>query len=87
MWDWQSLQPTSTDNQFYKFCDALEVKNGANAPAKGWGPDHALQAWGNFWTDGGYLKRRKLSTTVAKFQANDSCQSAVAIRLSKLVLN
>jgi pimeloyl-ACP methyl ester carboxylesterase len=57
LWDWQSLQPTSTNNQFYAFCDALEVKDGVSAPAEGWGLDHALQAWGNLWTNGGYLKR------------------------------
>ncbi|KAF9450668.1 hypothetical protein P691DRAFT_809949 [Macrolepiota fuliginosa MF-IS2] len=58
LWDWQSLQPTSGNNtEFFKFCDALEVKNGVSAPAEGWGLDHALQAWGNHWTTGGYLAR------------------------------
>jgi hypothetical protein len=72
---------------FYAFCDALEVKDGVNAPAEGWGLDHTLQAWGNLWTNGGYLNRRKFSTTVVKFQANDSYQFAVVIRQSMLALN
>ncbi|KAF9535134.1 serine carboxypeptidase S28-domain-containing protein [Crepidotus variabilis] len=56
LWDWQSLSVTSGPNTtFYHFCDALETKNGKVAGADGWGVDHALQAWGKFWTDG-YLK-------------------------------
>jgi hypothetical protein len=51
LWDWQSIQPDSGSNtEFRKFCDALEVKNGVSAPAAGWGLDHALNAWGNYWT-------------------------------------
>ena len=51
LWDWQSLSPDSgPGQQFFEFCDALEVKNGVSAPASGWGLDHALQAWGNYWT-------------------------------------
>ncbi|KAK7470336.1 hypothetical protein VKT23_001765 [Stygiomarasmius scandens] len=53
LWDWQSLQPTSGPNaQFFQFCDTLEVLpyNGAVAPAEGFGLDHALNAWGNYWT-------------------------------------
>ncbi|KAF7775751.1 hypothetical protein Agabi119p4_4144 [Agaricus bisporus var. burnettii] len=57
LWDWQSLQPTSQNSLFYEFCDALEVKDGVSASAEGWGLEHALQAWGNFWTEGGYLQR------------------------------
>ncbi|KIK54084.1 hypothetical protein GYMLUDRAFT_232374 [Collybiopsis luxurians FD-317 M1] len=50
MLDWQFLQPASGPGQrFFEFCDALEVKNGVNAPASGWGLDHALIAWGSFW--------------------------------------
>ncbi|KAG5648817.1 hypothetical protein DXG03_000166 [Asterophora parasitica] len=50
LWDWQSLQPTTGPNgQFYKFCDALEVKDGKNAPASGWGLDHALKAWSSYF--------------------------------------
>ncbi|KIM46447.1 hypothetical protein M413DRAFT_314906 [Hebeloma cylindrosporum] len=50
LWDWQSLQITSgAGSQFYRFCDALEVKDGQQAPANGWGLDHALAAWGNYW--------------------------------------
>ncbi|KAI0365894.1 peptidase S28 [Pilatotrama ljubarskyi] len=47
---WQDLQPDSGPGaDFYTFCDALEVKNGVSAGPSGWGLDHALQAWGNFW--------------------------------------
>lgn len=50
LWDWQSLQPTTGPGAlFYKFCDALEVKNGTNAPASGWGLDHALPAWAAYF--------------------------------------
>ncbi|KXN92345.1 Putative serine protease K12H4.7 [Leucoagaricus sp. SymC.cos] len=58
LWDWQSLQPTSGANtQFRNFCDTLEVKDGVSAPATGRGLAHALQAWGDLWTKGGYLQR------------------------------
>ena len=58
LWDWQSLQPDSgPGQQFFNFCDALEVKNGAVAPAGGWGLDHALTAWGNYWTSTYYSIR------------------------------
>ncbi|KAF9556830.1 hypothetical protein CPC08DRAFT_74131 [Agrocybe pediades] len=50
MWDWQSLQVTTgPGGQFFKFCDALEVKDGVSAPASGFGLDHALAAWGAYW--------------------------------------
>ncbi|KAI0787192.1 peptidase S28 [Irpex lacteus] len=50
LWDWQSLSPaTGTEGGFFKFCDALEVKNGQAASASGWGLTHALQAWGSYW--------------------------------------
>ncbi|TCD70022.1 hypothetical protein EIP91_005274, partial [Steccherinum ochraceum] len=49
--DWQALTPaTGPNGKFYQFCDALEVKNGVNAPAGGWGLNHALQAWSNFFS-------------------------------------
>jgi hypothetical protein len=58
--DWQSLQPDSgSGTMFYKFCDALEVKNGVSAPASGWGVDHALSAWGKFFS-GNYTQMRAL---------------------------
>ncbi|RDB19887.1 putative extracellular serine carboxypeptidase [Hypsizygus marmoreus] len=50
LWDWQSLQPTSGPGaQFYRFCDALEVKDGVSAPASGWGLEHALAAWSSYF--------------------------------------
>ncbi|OBZ67049.1 putative serine protease K12H4.7 [Grifola frondosa] len=52
LWDWQSLQPYSGPSAlFFKFCDALEVKNGVSAGPDGWGVEHALQAWGSYWTN------------------------------------
>jgi len=57
LWDWQSLQPTSGPKaQFYQFCDALEVKDGQNAPATGWGLDHALAAWGSYFKNTYYSR-------------------------------
>ncbi|RPD60565.1 peptidase S28 [Lentinus tigrinus ALCF2SS1-7] len=50
LWDWQSLHPASGGGIFFDFCDALEVKDGVSADEKGWGADHAIQAWGSFWT-------------------------------------
>jgi hypothetical protein len=44
----QSLQTGESDQSFYEFCDALEVKNGVSASAAGWGLDHALDAYGNY---------------------------------------
>jgi hypothetical protein len=37
--------------QFYSFCDALEVKDGVQAPENGWGGEHAVNAWGSYWRD------------------------------------
>lgn len=52
LWDWQSLQVTSgAGTQFYRFCDALEIKDGVHAPASGFGLEHALAAWGTYWRD------------------------------------
>jgi hypothetical protein len=57
LWDWQSIQPTTGSlGVFGQFCDALEVKNGTNAPASGFGVQHALTAWGNFWTTSYYAQ-------------------------------
>lgn len=58
LWDWQSLQITSgPGSQFFKFCDALEVKSGQVAPAGGWGLDHALPTWAAYFKNT-YLRRR-----------------------------
>ncbi|KAJ7167611.1 serine carboxypeptidase S28-domain-containing protein [Mycena filopes] len=51
LWDWQGLSLSiGPGAQFFNFCDALEVKNGVNAPAAGWGLDHALSAWSSYWS-------------------------------------
>ncbi|KAJ8697118.1 hypothetical protein PTI98_006924 [Pleurotus ostreatus] len=53
LWDWQALQITSGPNTaFRRFCDALEVKDGESAPESGWGLEHALKAWGDYWKNG-----------------------------------
>ncbi|KAF8520564.1 serine carboxypeptidase S28-domain-containing protein [Gautieria morchelliformis] len=50
LWDWQNLQPYVGPNAtFFQSCDAIEVKNGVNAPATGWGLNHALSAWGSYF--------------------------------------
>ncbi|KAJ8495909.1 hypothetical protein ONZ45_g12654 [Pleurotus djamor] len=56
LWDWQALQVTSGPNAaFFRFCDALEVKDGVSAPESGWGLEHALSAWGAYWKNS-YLR-------------------------------
>lgn len=46
LWTWQSQQPnTGPGGAFYQFCDALEVKNGVQASATGWGVTNAVSAW------------------------------------------
>lgn len=58
------MAPTSgQDASFFQFCDALEVKDGVSAPATGWGLDHALEAWGSYWTST-YLKSSKCVSDV-----------------------
>ncbi|TFY59436.1 hypothetical protein EVG20_g7795 [Dentipellis fragilis] len=50
LWDWQKLSPLSGPGSlFFQFCDALEVKDGKNAPASGWGVEHAVNAWGTYF--------------------------------------
>ncbi|KIK48996.1 hypothetical protein CY34DRAFT_429555 [Suillus luteus UH-Slu-Lm8-n1] len=50
LWDWQNLDlDLGPGLLFYQFCDALEVKDGVNAGPGGWGLDHAIKSWGNFW--------------------------------------
>ncbi|KAF7320909.1 Peptidase S28 [Mycena chlorophos] len=50
IFDWQDLLlSTGPGGLFFQFCDALEVKDGVNAPAAGWGLDHALEAWQTYW--------------------------------------
>lgn len=59
LWDWQALSPTTGPHSaFFNFCDALEVKNGKNAPTTGWGLQNALTSWGNYWNET-YLENRE----------------------------
>ena len=61
LWTWQDLSPDSGPGQdFFEFCDALEVKSGVSAPAAGWGLDHALQAWGSYWKNSFYQQSTSL---------------------------
>ncbi len=62
LWEWQSLSPSSNGGLFFEFCDALEVKNGVSAGPKGWGLEHALQAWGKYWTETYYPNREFFSS-------------------------
>ena len=57
LWEWQNLTPSSGGGTFFEFCDALEVKNGVSAGPRGWGLDHALQAWATYWTETYYPLR------------------------------
>ncbi|KAH7925529.1 hypothetical protein BV22DRAFT_1104894 [Leucogyrophana mollusca] len=54
LYDWQMLQPGGGQQNFYRFCDALEVKDGVSASEKGWGLQNALESWGNFWNTSYY---------------------------------
>ena len=58
---WQQGSIISRANSIYEFCDALEVDNGKVAPATGWGLEHALEAWGNFWKKTFYRRSMCLS--------------------------
>ncbi|ESK97155.1 hypothetical protein Moror_6376 [Moniliophthora roreri MCA 2997] len=49
IWDWQMLQPYASDRSFFDFCDALEVKDGVNAPSSGWGLTYAYEAMGRYF--------------------------------------
>jgi hypothetical protein len=52
IWSWQSLSPsTGPGGAFFKFCDALEVKDGVSAGPNGWGLEQALDAWGKYSTE------------------------------------
>ncbi|KAJ7106499.1 peptidase S28 [Mycena crocata] len=46
-WSWQSLGPAvGAHQEFFDFCDTLEVKDGVSAGAEGQGLDYALAQWG-----------------------------------------
>ncbi|THH05021.1 hypothetical protein EW146_g10013 [Bondarzewia mesenterica] len=76
LWDWQKLQPyTGPGAAFFRFCDALEVKNGVNAPATGWGLDHALSAWGSYFRNTYYSLVCGDSDPAACFGTHDTSQS------------
>ena len=62
LWDWQELEPSAGPNtKFFKFCDALEVKDGVSASESGWGADYAVSAWGSYFKNT-YLPNRKWFT-------------------------
>ncbi|KAJ7454756.1 peptidase S28 [Mycena latifolia] len=46
-WSWQSLGPAvGAHQEFFDFCDTLEVKDGVAAGPGGWGLEYALAQWG-----------------------------------------
>ncbi|KAJ6630993.1 serine carboxypeptidase S28-domain-containing protein [Mycena sp. CBHHK59/15] len=46
-WSWQSLGPTvGAHQEFFDFCDTLEVKDGVAAGPEGQGLEYALAQWG-----------------------------------------
>ncbi|KAF9256491.1 hypothetical protein L218DRAFT_1081344 [Marasmius fiardii PR-910] len=51
LFHWQKIQPDSgPSTPFGQFCDALEVnERGESAPKDGWGLDHGLSAWGDYY--------------------------------------
>lgn len=51
--EWQALDvDTGRDSSFYNFCDTLEIKAGAIAPATGFGAQSALASWATFYRTG-----------------------------------
>ena len=78
LYDWQSLSPTSgPGSAFFTFCDALEVKDGVNAPEGGWGVDHALAAWSDYFANT-YLAESK-STLIAFVHLQDDANLASSV--------
>ncbi|KAJ8495770.1 hypothetical protein ONZ51_g1545 [Trametes cubensis] len=59
---WQDLLESGSGTIFYEFCDALEVKDGQSAGPGGWGLDHALAAWGDYYQNSDFLVDPGVST-------------------------
>ncbi|KAH9839143.1 peptidase S28 [Rhodofomes roseus] len=84
MWDWQSLDvsPNLTDPRFYEFCDALEVKDNETAPESGWGLDHALNTWADYWTTT-YLPElcgdEDIESCAGTYNPNSSLYTTIAV--------
>ena len=85
LWDWQDLQPyLGPGQQFFEFCDALEVRDGVSAGPQGWGLDYALTAWGTYWNTT-YLNICELLFDISLFQSpNITLQCAMEKTSSKL---
>ncbi|KAJ7650700.1 peptidase S28 [Roridomyces roridus] len=49
-WSWQSMGPAGAGQDFFEFCDVLEVKDGVSAGPEGYGLDYALAQWGAWQT-------------------------------------
>ncbi|KDQ19648.1 hypothetical protein BOTBODRAFT_444845 [Botryobasidium botryosum FD-172 SS1] len=47
--EWQERQPAAgPGDNFTRFCDALEIKDGIAASSDGWGLEHAIRAFGRY---------------------------------------
>jgi len=87
LWDWQALQITSgPGTRFSKFCDALEVKDGVQAPFTGWGLDHALNAWGSYWRNT-YFSQSKAFHNIKECRHIDNSNSTVCGTSSEEFVN
>lgn len=81
LWDWQSLQPDSGSAvQFFDFCDALEVDNstGTIANETGFGQEHAVKAWGDYFRETYYAIR--MSMLVFNRELELICFGACSLR-------
>ncbi|KAJ7039614.1 peptidase S28 [Mycena alexandri] len=66
-WSWQDLEPAAGAHQeFFDFCDTLEVKDGVAAGAQGQGLEFALAEWGAW-------QRQTNLATCGDMYAGDEC--------------
>ncbi|OAX35798.1 hypothetical protein K503DRAFT_784827 [Rhizopogon vinicolor AM-OR11-026] len=77
--DWQSLQlDVGPGAMFFRFCDALEVKDGINAGPGRWGLENAIYSWGNFWNTTYYNYRKaRLSFIVKSVETRMPARSCI----------
>lgn len=57
---------------FFRFCDALEVKNGISAGPEGWGLENAIHSWGTFWNTTYYNVGRRFPSFLIDVAKPDS---------------
>ncbi|KAG1723677.1 peptidase S28 [Suillus lakei] len=86
VFSWQSLQPdVGPGAMFYQFCDLLEVKDGINAGPDGWGLDHAINSWGNYWNTTFYnltCQHQDAETCIGTFNPTDSYWTNITVNNS-----